>query len=82
MLRRSKIFIVVAKQIAINSIGAAHHGQQLRLDLHPYCFRKEAEPDPARTQQRKSFSQEYVELLKPFNVPHDQRYIFQLVEPD
>jgi putative transposase len=32
--------------------------------------------------ERKSFSQEYVELLKRFNVPHDQRYIFQPVEPD
>jgi hypothetical protein len=28
----------------------------------------------------KSFSEEYVERLKPFNVPHDQRYIFQPVE--
>ena len=27
--------------------------------------------------RRKSFSEEYVELLKRFNVPHDQRYIFQ-----
>jgi hypothetical protein len=24
-----------------------------------------------------SFSQEYVELLKRFNVPHDERYLFQ-----
>ena len=30
----------------------------------------------------KSFSEEYVELLKRFNVPHDQRYIFQPVYPD
>jgi hypothetical protein len=30
----------------------------------------------------KSFSEEYVELLKRFNVPHDQRYIFQPVDPD
>jgi hypothetical protein len=30
----------------------------------------------------KSFSEEYVELLKRFNVPHDQRYIFQPVNPD
>jgi putative transposase len=30
--------------------------------------------------QRKSFNQEYVELLKRFNVEHDQRYIFQPVE--
>ena len=27
--------------------------------------------------RRKSFREEYVELLKRFNVPHDQRYIFQ-----
>jgi putative transposase len=32
--------------------------------------------------QRKSFSQEYVELLKRFNVSHDERYIFQPVETD
>ena len=32
--------------------------------------------------RRKSFSEEYVELLKRFNVPHDQRYIFQPVDPD
>jgi hypothetical protein len=32
--------------------------------------------------QRKSFNQEYVELLKRFNVPHEERYIFQPVEPD
>ena len=32
--------------------------------------------------RRKSFSEEYVELLKRFNVPHDQRYIFQVVDPD
>jgi hypothetical protein len=24
----------------------------------------------------------HIELLKRFNVPHDQRYIFQPVEPD
>ena len=30
----------------------------------------------------KSFSEQYVELLKRFNVPHDQRYIFQPVDPD
>jgi len=30
----------------------------------------------------KSSSEEYVELLKRFNVPHDQRYIFQPVDPD
>jgi predicted transcriptional regulator len=75
---------VTAKQIAISSIGAAYYGQHLHTDLHPYCFRctRTAEPDPARTHQRKSFSQEYVELLKRFNVPHDQRYIFPPVEPD
>jgi len=32
--------------------------------------------------RRKSFSEEYVELLKRFNVLHDQRYIFQPVDPD
>ena len=32
--------------------------------------------------RRKSLSEEYVELLKRFNVPHDQRYIFQPVDPD
>jgi hypothetical protein len=32
--------------------------------------------------RRKSFSEEYVELLKCLNVPHDQRYIFQPVDPD
>jgi putative transposase len=32
--------------------------------------------------QRKSFSQEYVEPLKRFNVPHDHGYILQPVEPD
>jgi putative transposase len=32
--------------------------------------------------QHKSFNQEYVELLKRFNVALDQRYIFQPVEPD
>ena len=30
--------------------------------------------------RRKSFSEEYVELLKRFNVQHDQRYIFRPVE--
>ena len=30
--------------------------------------------------QRKSFSQEYVELLKRFNVSHDEQYIFRPVE--
>jgi hypothetical protein len=50
-------------------------------DLHPYRFRcaRPVEPDPARTHQCKSFYQEYVELLKPFNVPYNQRYIFQPV---
>ena len=32
--------------------------------------------------KRKNFTQEYVELLKRFNVPHDERYIFQPVETD
>jgi hypothetical protein len=32
--------------------------------------------------RRKSFSEEYVELLKRLNVPHHQRYIFQPVDPD
>ena len=32
--------------------------------------------------QRKSFSQEYVELLKGFNVSHDEQYIFRPVETD
>jgi putative transposase len=32
--------------------------------------------------QRKSFNQEYVELLKRFNVPHEERFLFQPVEPD
>ncbi|MBV8350645.1 MAG: IS200/IS605 family transposase [Verrucomicrobia bacterium] len=32
--------------------------------------------------RRKSFNEEYIELLKRFNVPHDQRYIFKPVEPD
>jgi REP element-mobilizing transposase RayT len=32
--------------------------------------------------RRKSFSEEHVELLKRFNVPQDQRYIFQPVDPD
>jgi putative transposase len=32
--------------------------------------------------QRKSFNQEYVELLKRFNVPHEERYLFQPVEPN
>jgi putative transposase len=32
--------------------------------------------------RRKSFGEEYVELLKRFNVPHDQRYTFQPVDPD
>jgi putative transposase len=32
--------------------------------------------------RRKSFSEEYVELSKRFNVSHDQRYIFQPVDPD
>ena len=32
--------------------------------------------------RRKGFSEEYFELLKRFNVPHDQRYIFQPVDPD
>jgi putative transposase len=32
--------------------------------------------------QRKSFNQKYVELLKRFNVPHQERYRFQPVEPD
>jgi len=27
-------------------------------------------------------SEEYVELSRRFNVPHDQRYIFQPVDPD
>jgi putative transposase len=30
--------------------------------------------------QRTSFREEYVELLKRFNVAHDQRYVFQFVE--
>jgi putative transposase len=30
--------------------------------------------------QRTSFKEEYVELLKRFNVAHDQRYVFQFVE--
>ena len=32
--------------------------------------------------RRKSFSEEYIELLKRFNVPHDQRYLFQAVNPE
>jgi putative transposase len=32
--------------------------------------------------RRKSFSEEYVELLQRFNVPHDQRYLFQAVNSD
>jgi REP element-mobilizing transposase RayT len=32
--------------------------------------------------KRKNFTQEYVELLKCFNVPHDERYIFQPMETD
>jgi putative transposase len=32
--------------------------------------------------QPKSFNQEYVELLKRFNVSHEERYLFQPVEPD
>jgi hypothetical protein len=53
----------------------------LHTDLGPYCFRctRTAEPDPTRTHRRKSFSLEYGDLLKRFNVPHDQRYIFQPV---
>jgi putative transposase len=30
--------------------------------------------------QRTSFREEYVELLKRFNVAHDQRYVFQFIE--
>lgn len=30
--------------------------------------------------RRTSFKEEYVELLKRFNVAHDQRYVFQFVE--
>ncbi|MBV8279798.1 MAG: IS200/IS605 family transposase [Verrucomicrobia bacterium] len=29
-----------------------------------------------------SFQEEYLELLKRFNVPHDERYTFQPVKPD
>ena len=32
--------------------------------------------------RRKSFSEEYVVLLKRFKVPHDQRHMFQPVDPD
>jgi hypothetical protein len=32
--------------------------------------------------RRKSFSEEYVELLKRFNLPHDQRCIANLWIPD
>lgn len=32
--------------------------------------------------RRKSFSEEYVELLKRFNVPHDRRYLFQAADPN
>jgi REP-associated tyrosine transposase len=32
--------------------------------------------------RRTSFQEEYLELLKRFNVPHDQRYTFQAVQPD
>jgi hypothetical protein len=30
----------------------------------------------------KRFSEQYVELLKRFNLPHYQRYIFQPVDPN
>jgi hypothetical protein len=65
-----------AKQIAISSIGAAYHCQQVQTDLHPYCFRctRPAEPDPARTQQCKSFSLKYAERLNRFDLSrgHDR----------
>jgi REP element-mobilizing transposase RayT len=32
--------------------------------------------------RRTSFHEEYLELLTRFNVPHDQRYTFQPVQPD
>jgi hypothetical protein len=32
--------------------------------------------------RRKSFREEYVELLKRYNVPRDQRYIFPPVDSD
>jgi putative transposase len=32
--------------------------------------------------RRTSFQEEYLELLKRFNVPHDERYTFQPVQPD
>ena len=38
--------------------------------------------NPEHHHRRKSFSEEYVELLKRFNVPHDQQYIFQAVNSD
>ena len=66
VLRRSKIFIVIDIQIALSSVGAAYYGQHLHADLHPYRFRGAGA----------------AELLKRFNVPHDQRYIFQPVDPD
>src|SRR6516225_7596080 len=53
VLRRSKIFIVIAIQIAIRSVGAAYYGQHLHTDLHPYCFRRSgtAESDSVRAQR-------------------------------
>ena len=32
--------------------------------------------------RRRMFQEEYLEFLKRFNVPHDERYTFQPVKPD
>lgn len=32
--------------------------------------------------RRTTFQEEYLEILKRFNVPHDERYTFQPVQPD
>jgi putative transposase len=38
--------------------------------------------DQQKHHRRKSFSEEYAELLKRFNVPYDKRYIFRSVDQD
>ena len=72
MLRRSKVFIVTGVQIAVSSVDRhiiANTYTQIYIHI-VFAVR------------RKSFNEEYVKLLKRFNVPHNQRYLFQAVNSD
>jgi hypothetical protein len=94
VLRWSKIFIVTDIQIALSSVGAESSGfindrrwvagrfswqeggfSYSHSQLNTVIRYIENQQNHHR---RKSFDEEYLELLKRFNVPHDQRYIFNL----